>query len=106
MLKLGKGTGQARQRREAPPQSLLVVCDLNNEGDIEGVLEPFREHEGYQVPKMQSLRRWALQSMRPFLFAEEARALVHPMSSHHLQRWHQPPADAEVSTAKALTRPV
>ena len=46
----------------APPQALLVVGELDDEGDLEGGLQPLSEHEGDQVPQVQSLRRRALHS--------------------------------------------
>ena len=61
MLESGNGKYRLSRRKEAPPQSLLIVCDLNDERNVEGVLEPFGELEGYQVPQVQGLRGWALQ---------------------------------------------
>ncbi len=61
MLGLKMATASWAMGNEAPPQSLLIVCDLNDERDIKGLLEPLCELEGYQVPQVQGLRRWSLQ---------------------------------------------
>lgn len=39
--------------RGLPPEPLLIVRDLDDQWHIKGILEPFGEHERYQVPKMQ-----------------------------------------------------
>lgn len=39
------------------PQEFLVVCKLNHQGTVEGVLQPLREEEGNQVTQMETARR-------------------------------------------------
>jgi hypothetical protein len=39
----------------SPPQRLLVVGELDDEGRLEGVLQPLREDEGHQVPQVERL---------------------------------------------------
>ena len=47
--------------RVSPPQRLLVVGELDDEGRLEGVLQPLGEDEWHQVPQVERLGRWALQ---------------------------------------------
>lgn len=53
--------GKAVSTKAAPEKSLLVVRDLDDQGDLEGVLEVLREQERYEVSQMKSLRRRTLQ---------------------------------------------
>ena len=45
--KSADGVGQG-----SPPQILLVICDLNDNGYLEDLLEPDIEHEGDEVTQM------------------------------------------------------
>lgn len=83
--------------RVSPPQRLLVVCELDDERRLEGVLQPLCEDEGHQVPQVQRLRRWTLQRVNmhmvvpPVAFAMVCTRSLVPsnmqiLSLHKLQR--------------------
>ncbi len=39
----------------SPPQILLVISNLDDDGYLEDLLQPDVEHEGNEVPEMQCL---------------------------------------------------
>ena len=50
-----KKRGKIQVSQATPPQELLVIGELDDEGHLEGVLQPLGEHEGDQVAQVQCL---------------------------------------------------
>ncbi len=40
---------------EAPPESLLIVCELDDKGHLKGFLQVLCEHEGDEMPQVKGL---------------------------------------------------
>ena len=50
-----KKRGKIQVSQATPPQELFVIGELDDEGHLEGVLQPLGEHEGDQVAQVQRL---------------------------------------------------
>ena len=44
---LDEGVTEVNYQERIPPQSLFIVSDLDDQWDIEDLLKPLSEHEGY-----------------------------------------------------------
>ncbi len=47
--------GSKHKHYEAPPESLLIICELDDKGHLKGFLQVLCEHEGDEMPQVKGL---------------------------------------------------
>ena len=47
--------GSKYKHHDVPPESLLIVCELDDKGHLEGLLQVLCEHEGDEMPQVKGL---------------------------------------------------